>query len=267
MSYDPSIPDPTFPAFLRNWRKRRRLSQLELSLQAGISQRHISFLETGRSNPSRFAISQIADALEMPAAEVDAMLLSAGFAARSARHGWDEVTQGAIDASIEHVLRSHAPYPAVSVDRIWTLLKANGPAQRFFARAGARGDPNLLREIIAPGPMREAIVNWEDTARSLLRLLEIEVARRPHDVEAREFLAELLSVDGVEHLVSAPAATPTAPVLTLKICIDGTVLELFSLIATIGMSADAALDDLRVETLLPANDATRAWFEREFAIQ
>ena len=83
MTYNPNVASPAFPGFLKNWRQRRRLSQLELALQSGMSQRHISFLETGRSNPSRFAISQLADALEMPAAEVDVMLLSAGFAARS----------------------------------------------------------------------------------------------------------------------------------------------------------------------------------------
>ncbi|WGH78575.1 helix-turn-helix domain-containing protein [Jannaschia ovalis] len=265
MRYDPSVSDPAFPVFLKNWRKRRRLSQLELSLQSGMSQRHISFLETGRSNPSRFAISQLAEALEMPAAEIDVMLVSAGFAARSSRGGWDDATRKAIDASIDHVLQGHAPYPAVSIDRIWNLVKANDPAQRFFARAGARGDGNLLREILAPGSLRDRIVNWEDTARSLMRLFELEVARRPHDGEAHALHADLLALEGVQALMSTPPSTPNAPVLAIQIRMGPDILELFSLIATIGMSADATLDDLRVETLLPANDATRAWFERTFA--
>ena len=265
MSYDPHIPDPTFPGFLRSWRKRRRLSQLELSLQSGMSQRHISFLETGRSNPSRFAIAQLSEALDMPAAEVDAMFLSAGFAARSSRAAWDDETRAAVDVSIDHVLQGHAPYPAVSIDRIWNLVKANDPARAFFARAGARGDGNLMREILAPGNLRDNIMNWGDTARSLLRLLELEVARRPHDGEAHALLAELLAVDGVQPIMNAPSHSPTAPVLAIRIRIGDATLELFSLIATIGMSADATLDDLRIETLLPANDETRAWFEREFA--
>lgn len=265
MSYDPNISQPAFPAFLKTWRKRRRLSQLDLSLHAGMSQRHISFLETGRSNPSRFAISQLAEALEMPAAEVDAMLLSAGFAARSSRGAWDAETRRAIEASIDHVLTGHAPYPAVLVDRIWTLLKANEPAKRFFALAGARGDGNLIREILTPGPLREAIVNWEETARSLFRLLELEIARRPHDAEAHALHAELLALRGVQALMAGPSEPVTAPVLAIRIRIGGDVLELFSLIATIGMSADAALDDLRIETLLPATDDTQAWFSRVLA--
>ncbi|MEW9920584.1 helix-turn-helix domain-containing protein [Marimonas sp. MJW-29] len=265
MSYNVTLSDPAFPGFLKNWRKRRRLSQLDLSLQSGMSQRHISFLETGRSNPSRFAISQLAEALEMPAAEVDAMLMSAGFAARSSQNGWDEATQKAIDASIDHVLKGHAPYPAVSIDRIWNLIKANEPAQKFFSHAGARGDGNLMREILSPGDLRDNIVNWGDTARSLMRLLEMEIARRPHDNEAHALHAELLALEGVAPLMSAPSSQTTAPVLAIQIRIGNDILELFSLIATVGMSADAALDDLRIETLLPANDATRVWFEAAFA--
>ncbi|MEQ8403132.1 MAG: helix-turn-helix transcriptional regulator [Silicimonas sp.] len=262
MSYNPNVPDPAFPGFLKSWRQRRRLSQLELSLQSGMSQRHISFLETGRSKPSRFAIAQLAEALEMPAAEADAMFLSAGFAARSSRHGWDDDIQRAIDMSIDHVLQGHAPYPAVAIDRIWNLMKANEAARSFFARVGVRGDRNLLREILAPGQVRDCIVNWDETARGLVRLLELEVARRPHDIEAHTLLAELLDIEGVRTLMETPSTLPNAPVLTIKFQIGEVVLELFSLIATIGMSADATLDDLRIETLLPANDATRAWFKK-----
>lgn len=264
MTYNPNISAPAFPGFLRNWRQRRRLSQLELSLQAGLSQRHISFLETGRSNPSRFAVSQLAEALEMPAAEIDVMMLSAGFAARSSHKGWDGPTQRAIDVSIDHVLQGHAPFPAVSVDRIWNLVKANEAALGFFALAGARGDANLLREILSPGALKNCILNWEDTARALLRLLELEVARRPHDSEASEFLAEMKALDGIATLLDHPSNFATTPVLTIQFLIEGVELELFSLIATIGMSTDASLDDLRIETLLPANDRTRRWFQDRF---
>lgn len=264
MQHNLNISDPAFPGFLKSWRQRRRLSQLELSLQSGMSQRHISFLETGRSNPSRFAIAQLAEALEMPAAEIDAMLLSAGFAARSSLHGWDGETQKAVDASIDHVLRGHAPFPAVSIDRIWNLVKANEPAKRFFSMAGARGDPNLLREILSPGQLRNCISNWEDTSRALIRMLELEVARRPHDKEAQALLKELAALEGVAGLLEGPRPATNAPVLTIRFNFENVELEMFSLIATIGMSADAALDDLRLETLLPANDKTRDWFYSHF---
>ncbi len=253
--------ETAFSGFLRTWRMRRRLSQLELSLEAGLSQRHISFLETGRSKPSRFAISQLGDALDMPAAEIDAMLLSAGFAARSSSKGWNDQTLRAVDASIDHVLHSHAPYPAVSIDRIWNLQKANEPARKFFAMIGGTGDPNLLRDLMMPGILRSNIVNWEQTTQALFRMLELEVARRPHDEEARHFVAELRDLEGVSAAVSRPSRENPMPVLTLQICVDGVVLRLFSLIATIGLSADAAIDDIRIETLLPADKATRDWFD------
>lgn len=257
--------DTAFPSFLKTWRTRRRLSQLDLSLEAGLSQRHISFLETGRSRPSRFAISQLGDALEMPAAEVDAMLQSAGFAARSSRKGWNDEIHVAIGASIDHILNSHAPYPAISVDRIWNLQKANEPAMKFFAMIGGTGNPNMLRELFMPGPLRSSIVNWQQTTQALFRMLELEVARRPHDEEARNLVAELRELDGVSDAIRLPLPENPKPVLTLQIKTGDIVLHLFSLIATVGMSADAAIDDVRIETLLPVDDATREWFTAHFS--
>lgn len=258
------LTDTPFSGFLKTWRTRRRLSQLELSLKSGISQRHISFLETGRSKPSSYAISQLGDALEMPAAEKDAMLLSAGFAPRSAHRGWNEEAQMAVELSIDHVLQSHAPYPAVSVDRIWNLKKANEPALLFFERLGSSGNPNLLREVMMPGQLRSSIVNWEQTARALFRLLELEVARRPHDLEAHQLLEELRNLTGVPEAINQPSLENPSPVLSIQFRVEETVLSLFSLIATVGMSADPVIDDVRLETLLPADDATREWFANHY---
>jgi len=246
---------------LRDWRARRRLSQLDLALDAGLSQRHISFLETGRSRPSRHAVAQLGEALDIPAAEVDAMLLSAGFAARSSDARWSADTRAAVNASVNHVLQGHAPYPAVAIDRMWTLLNANAPALQFFARLGSTGEPNLLRDLMQPGPVRASIVNWAENARALIRLFELEVARRPNDTEARALLQELRQYPGVTEAIRDPVPDTPAPVLSIRFQVDGAVLSLFSMIATIGMSADAALDDIRIETLLPADAATRDWFQ------
>ncbi|MEO1247562.1 MAG: helix-turn-helix transcriptional regulator [Pseudomonadota bacterium] len=256
-----TTPTSGFSRLLKLWRGRRRLSQLDLSMEAGMSQRHLSFLETGRSKPSRSAISQLGEALGMPAAEVDALLVSAGFAARSSNVSWGEATRRAVDVSIEHVLRGHEPYPAVAIDRIWNLQKANGSAQRFFAAAGSSGNPNLLRELMMPGRLRNSIMNWEDVARALFRLLELEIARRPTDAEASGLVEELRQLPGIPDAIAKPAKEDPSPVLTLQFRIAERDLKLFSLIATIGMSADASLDDVRLETLLPADTATRDWFE------
>lgn len=237
---------------------------MDLALKAGLSQRHISFLETGRSNPSRFCVFQIGDALEMPAAELDAMLLAAGFAARAQNPRWGAETQEAVNASIAHVLRGHEPYPAVAVDRIWNLQSANDAARRFFSMFEGARDPNLLREILKPGALRDSITNWQEVARALLRLLELELARRPHDEEAHALAADLSALPGVAAAASTRALAGPEPVLSIQFQIGEDVLRLFSLIATIGMSADATLDDLRIETLLPADQATRDWFSARF---
>ncbi len=249
-----------FPAFLRHWRSRRRMSQLGLALSANLSQRHISFLETGRSNPSRFAISSLGQALEMPAAEVDAMMMSAGFVAGSPQGTWDTEMREAIDLSIDHVLRGHDPYPALAVDRMWTIQKANDAALAFFYRIGAQDDPNLLRCMVGPGPVRESIANWADCTQALMRLYELEIARRPHDVDAHALLQELLSFDGVDEAMCQPAHDTPVPLITIQFRVEGSVLSLFSLIATVGMNADARLDDIRIETLLPTDEMTRDWF-------
>ncbi len=138
-----------------------------------MSQRHISFLETGRSKPSRFSVAQLGEALQMPAAEIDAMLLSAGFAANSSNKRWGDETRNAVDLAIDHILKGHAPYPAIAIDRIWTLQKVNEPAAQFFAAFAAGDDDNLLRTLLTPGPIRSAIGNWDDVAKALFRLLEL----------------------------------------------------------------------------------------------
>ncbi|MEQ8968270.1 MAG: helix-turn-helix transcriptional regulator [Azospirillaceae bacterium] len=260
MTFLKNRPEDTFGPLLKSWRNRRHLSQLHLALDAGMSQRHISFLETGRSRPSRYAVRQICEALEMPAAEHDVMLIAAGFAPRSSDTNWSTDVRQAVGASIDHVLRGHEPFPAVSIDRIWTLQRANESARAFFAIAGGTGEPNLLRDLFSPGVLRNNIRNWSEVARALFRLLDLEVARRPHDYEAKTLLDELKDLPGVAQAIADRPKEHPAPVLSIEFSINGAELKLFSLIATVGMSMDASLDDLRIETLLPANEPTRRWF-------
>ena len=249
-----------FSQFLRTWRKRRRMSQLDLAMAADMSQRHISFLESGRSNPSRAAIISLGDALEMPAAEVDIMLRLAGFSSHQSHRRWDSENRRAIDLSIDHVLNGHNPYPAVAVDRIWNLQKANDAALMFFAQMGSDGDLNLLRSLMKPGPLRDKIVNWADCTRALMRAFELEAASRPNDSEAQALLRELYAFSAVKEAMREPITDDQLPVMTIQFQVDNTVLSLFSLIATVGMNRDARLDDIRIETLLPADDMTREWF-------
>ncbi len=260
MTLEMHHPQGAFGSLLKSWRNRRHLSQLDLALNAGMSQRHISFLETGRSKPSRFAVRQICEALEMPAAEHDVMLVSAGYAPQPANAKWSTDVRKAVDASIDHVLKGHEPFPAVSVDRIWNLQRANISALKFFAAAGGTGQQNILRDVFSPGPLRDNIRNWPEVARALIRLLDLEIARRPHDDEGKALLSELKALPGVADSIAERPQEHPAPLLSIEFLIEGAELSLFSLIATVGMSMDATLDDLRIETLLPANEETRHWF-------
>ncbi len=249
-----------FPELLRTWRQKRRLSQLDLSLAAGLSQRHLSFLETGRSNPSRQSIAQLGEALEMPAAEYDTLLVSAGYAALSEHLQWAKETRRAVESSVKHILDSHVPYPAVAIDRMWNLENANLPALNFFDLMGGPQDRNILRVLMQPGPLKEKIGNWDQAVRALFRLLELEAARRPSDAELERLLGELRTLPDVRAATDLPADSEPEPLITIEFVLDGHHLRLFSMIATIGMSADAKIDDLRIETLLPADEDTRAWF-------
>lgn len=254
-------PQDGFAGLLKSWRNRRRMSQIDLALSAGLSQRHLSFLETGRSRPSRYAVQQISEALDMPAAEFDMLLMAAGFAPLCSDKQWDAGTRAAVDLAIDHVLKGHEPYPAVSIDRIWNLKSANRSALNFFALAGGTGQPNLLMDLMAPGRLRDTIANWAEVVRALYRLLDLELARRPHDAEGKALLGQLRALPGVSAAIEAKSTGRPAPVVAVEFGIDGRCLRLFSLIATIGMSMDAALDDVRIETLLPADASTREWFE------
>ncbi|MCF4098330.1 helix-turn-helix domain-containing protein [Maritalea mediterranea] len=251
-----------FSSLLKDWRQRRRFSQLDLSLEAGLSQRHLSFLETGRARPSRQAISQLGVALDMPAGEVDNMLMAAGFTARSDATQWSAQEREAIEQSIDHVLNGHNPYPAVSIDCLWQVQKTNKGADGFFALFGLDPKPNLLRAFLQPGPLRASVVNWDEMAQTLMRLLHYELARHPNKPGTADFLAELKTLPGVATLLDKPITDYPAPVLTIHIRMGGADLRFFSLTATIGASTNAALDELRLETMLPADQATRDWFAR-----
>ncbi len=238
------------------------MSQLELALAANISQRHISFLETGRANPSQTSILGISGALDLPAFERDAMLSAAGFKVAGAEQALAEESRNAIAASMDHVLHCHNPYPAVVVDAIWNLQQANDAALAFFAHLGVAGETNLLRSLLLPGPVKDALINWPDVARAMMRLFESEALRRPHDQHAQSLLRSLSQDPQIGSVLALPFSGAVAPVLTLEIQLGEQRLRLFTLIATIGMSHEVRFDDARLETLLPADESTRDWFDR-----
>ena len=249
-----------FGSLLKAWRARRRVSQLGLALDADLSQRHVSFLESGRSKPSRAAIEKLADALTMPRGERDRLFAAAGFVSPSQMTPWSAETRAAIDESLAFIIERHDPFPAMVVDRLWNLKQANAATSRFLAPFGPAPSQNVVLALLHPDGPRRALVNWREAAAGLVGLIEVEVARRLDDGEGRALLLELFDLPGIADACAKAPDSPGAPVIALHFRIDGRDLRLFSMVATVGMSVDPGLEDLKLETLLPADADTRAWF-------
>jgi transcriptional regulator with XRE-family HTH domain len=248
-----------FGSLLKTWRSRRRVSQLDLALTAELSQRHVSFMEIGRSGPSRGMVERLADALEIPWADRDSFFLAAGFSAPLAQTAWSDATRAAVDASLSHILESHNPYPALIVDRLWNLQRANAATARFFLRLGGRPELNVVRTLLDPEGLGRRLVNRAAVAARLIGLIEVEVARRLDDPEGQA-LVESLRAMLPQNSPRRWAPIEPGPAATLHFRVDDGDLFLFSLVASVGFAREASIEDLKIETLLPADEATRVWF-------
>ena len=253
----------TFGDLLRRWRTTRRWSQLALATEAEVSQRHLSFLETGRAKPSREMVTHLGVVLEVPLRARNEMLLAAGFAPAYPETGLDEPAMNQVRHVLEFLLDAHEPFPAIVVDRRWNPVMANQAAGRFIAgfadveAASAQVGPNLARLMFHPAGLRASIIDWETTATSLLQRLEREVADRPGDSELEAILAEVLGYPGVDRL-RRPPEVPAGSDLLLPIHYrsGGVEVRMFSTIATIGAAYDVTLEELRLETFFPADPAS-----------
>jgi len=245
---------------LRHWRDLRGRSQLGLSMDTGVSQRHISFIESGRSVPSRHKLLDIAEALDVPFRERNTLLLAAGYAPIYAEGAWDSPEMQSVTAALRRMLRQHEPFPAVVMDRYWNVLMTNDAAPRFFNSfidLSARPSPrNLLHLMFDPAGMRPFIANWDDAAKSLLARVWRESVGRVVDEKTKELLAGLLAYPDVKPEWKAPKAAGAAPVIPLGFIKDKNVLNYFSLVTTVGTPQTIAAQELRIECMFPADEAT-----------
>ncbi|OZI33996.1 transcriptional regulator [Bordetella genomosp. 10] len=252
-------------ALLRHWRDLRRKSQLELSLDTGVSQRHLSFIEIGRSAPSRQMLIDIATALDIPLRDRNTLLLAGGYAPIYQDGAWDGPEMRAIAKALEQMLRRHEPFPALVMDRYWNVLMTNRSAPRFFGRftdLSARKPPrNMLHLVFDPAGLRPCIADWPAVARSLMQRVYREAVGRVIDDKTRELLAALMAYPGVEpDWLSPKAADARAamPVIPLGLVKDGRVLNYFSLVTTVGTPQTVAAQEIRIECMFPADEATEA---------
>lgn len=263
-------PDSGFGAMLREWRRRRGASQLELALRSGVSQRHVSFLESGRARPSREMVGQLAGALDVPLRQQNALLLAAGFAPVFRERDLGAPELGVVRQALDHMLKQQEPYPAVVVDRLWNLMDANEPANRMttFLLEGLPGQkpgtrPNLLRSILSRDLLRTRIDNWEDVARHLVRSTYAEILADGGDEDALRFIDDVMALPDVPRAWRHQRfdETPT-PVLSVDFRKGDTKLRLFTTIATLGTPQDVTLQEVRVECFFPADEATERFFRQ-----
>src|SRR5215207_3466510 len=236
-------------ALLQHWRRERRMSQLVLSHEAGVTQRHVSFVESGRANPSREMVLTLARALDVPLRERNQMLLAAGYAPHYRETGLDAESMAHVRAALDRVLEHHEPYPAVLMDRHWNLIQANGAATAMFAfllDEPPAGPPNVVRLMFTS--LRPYVANWQQTGEALVQRVHREAVGGVPDPRTTGLLDEVLALPDVPAAWRTPdfAATPL-PVLPVRFAKDGADVSYFSLVTTAGTPQDVTLQEIRLE--------------------
>ena len=253
--------DPTVGDLLRYWRRVRSMSQLDLASAAMTTPRHMSFVETGRSRPSREMVLRLAGALDVPLRDRNGLLLAAGYAPLYVERALDDPALDRVNAAISGMLAQHEPLPAVVMDRGWNLLRVNAGAQRLFAGLFAPepvpASANVLRVILEPGPVRTRILNWPELAPALLERARREAVGGILDLATAELVQELRTRPDVESVLTARrAGAAPSPVVGVHVAYADVELRCFSVVSTIGTPVDVTAQELRVEAFFPADDAT-----------
>ena len=259
-----------FAAALRYWRDKRGYSQLRLSAESRVSQRHISFLESGRAQPSRELILKLGMALDIPLRQRNVMLLAAGFAPAYQERKLSDPELAAVKQALDFMLAQQAPYPALVVDRLWNLVMSNGPAAMMMrwlldmpeAQPLPREGVNILKLMLDPQAIRKHLLNWQEVSADLLHWIQREAMSDGPGSEATALLEQLVALPGIRAATQTPNLdTRVLPFLPLKIRKDGVELNLFTAIATMGTPHDVTVHELRIESFFPADAATAAWFK------
>jgi transcriptional regulator with XRE-family HTH domain len=255
-----SAPPAGVGPLLREWRHRRRRSQLDLALEAGVSARHISFLETGRSNPSREMVIGLASNLEMPLRDRNELLIAAGFAPEYRELAYEDPDLEPIRGAIDQVLAAHDPYPALVVDHHWELITGNrglGLLTEGVAPHLLEAPANALRIALHPEGLPPRMLNLGEWRRHILERLGRHV-RLSGDPALAALFEELRGYPGEAEAVAAGAAAHDVFVPLRVRGLDGEELSFFGTIATFGTPLDVTVAELSIESFFPADDVTAA---------
>lgn len=256
---------------LRRWRESRHLSQLELALEAEVSARHISFLETGKATPSREMLLTLSNVLDVPLRERNLLLLAAGYAPIYGETSLDDPRMSQVRSVIEVMLRSNEPRSALAHDRHWNVVMANEAFIRFLAVVLGREPAglmplqvskpprlNILHLLFDPGALRKVVVNWEVSAKSLLNEAHRRLAWARDDT-LKKLIADVLAYPGVPTRWCEPdLEAPHALILPMELDLGGKIARMFSTVTTVATPHDVTLQELHVEVFYPADAETEA---------
>jgi transcriptional regulator with XRE-family HTH domain len=259
-----------FSAALRYWRGKRGCSQLHLSTISKVSQRHLSFLESGRAQPSKELILRLGLALEVPLRQRNSMLLAAGFAPAYRERDLSDPELASVRQALDFMLAQQAPFPALVVDRLWNLQLYNAPAAHLFRwllgmpaeqSIPENGALNVMKTMLGPNGVSGFLVNFEEVSADLIYWIQREAMSDGPGGAATNLLAELKAYPAI-NAASETAnldrrALPFLPVIFRK---DGIDLNLFTTITTLGTPHDVTVHELRLESFFPADAPTAQWF-------
>lgn len=248
---------------IKAMRERQRLSQMALALHTGVSQRHLSCLETGKAQPSRAMLLALLDAMGTPLSECNQALVAAGFAPHYPCSSWDGDGLGAVRAILREFLRAHEPAPAMLLDAQWNVLETNAAVPALMQLIGfvpaptAEGaPPNLLEMLLGPGGLLGCAINGPEVAQAVLRRAQAEAVFNPALAVRLQSLPPGCMPAPARH-----AATPTSPVLLMQLRSSVGTLRFMSAFTTLASPLDVTLESLRMDHLLPADAGTRRALE------
>lgn len=264
---------PPFGRMLKDWRKLRHASQLGLAMTAGTTQRHLSFLESGRARPSREMVLRLGSALDAPLREQNSLLMAAGYAPVFRERQLSDPELREVFDGLKLMLHQFEPCPAIAVDHCWNLILSNEVAMRFFGefvhideiwhRISPDQPRNILRLMFHPEGLRPYMRNWETVARTTLDRARRELAGAIENDELAAIIGEISSYELFPTGWQLPDwEKPAPPVMPIEFEKDGVKLSFYNLIATFGTPQDVTLQELYVETFMPVDQATQDYVEK-----
>ena len=259
---------PLFSSLLKQWRQHRHISQLSLAMIAGVSQRHVSFLETGRANPSKPMVLALANSLDVPLREQNSLLRSAGFSAVYAEGSLDAKSHQIFKTALDATLKQQEPFPAIVLDGQWNLLMANEAAMKFFTLfvdpfkalvdIGNPQEFQIVRLCLHEKGFLPYIQNWQELIASFLQRARRALIANPKNTALPYLIEEILSHPLAPQDWRALWSGQPAPAVQMVMAKDGVEYRLFTMLAHFGAPGDVTLEEVSVEMFYPADEATRA---------